>query len=101
VRSAKEKKLKKTVIILTVIAITITIIFTLFQIIRIQDIVMRYFFPKNYSEYVERYAKEFDIDPLLIYSIIRAESGFDTRARSRAGAVRINASNGEHRNRSS
>ena len=79
--------MRKTIILLTTALLIITIIYTLFQVIRVQDIILRRIFPKEYSEYVERYAAEFDIDPLLIYSIIKAESNFDQRARSRVGAI--------------
>jgi len=79
---------KKTIILFIIIIAIITTFYVLFQVVRVQDIVLRrWFFPKEYSEYVERYSAEFEIDPLLIYAIINAESGFDTQARSRVGAM--------------
>ena len=42
--------------------------------------------PRKYSELVEKYAEEYEIDPLIIYSIIRTESGFDPNAQSNVDA---------------
>ena len=42
--------------------------------------------PKEYSEYVEYYADKYRIDPLLLYSFICTESGFDPDAESSVGA---------------
>ena len=39
-------------------------------------------YPQKYAEYVEKYAQECDLDPLLIYSIIKAESNFNENAKS-------------------
>lgn len=51
---------------------------------------VKYFLKKiyktEYSEYVEVYAKENGVDPLLIYAIIKAESNFDKDAVSNKGA---------------
>ncbi len=47
---------------------------------------IKYSFRKEYSEYVEKYAKEENVDELLIYSIIKAESGFDKDATSNSEA---------------
>ncbi len=44
-------------------------------------------YPKNYSEFVERYSKEYNIDETLIYAIIKTESSFDKNAFSNAGAI--------------
>lgn len=43
-------------------------------------------YPLKYSEIVEREADEFNLDPMLVYAVIRAESGFDASAGSTAGA---------------
>ena len=40
----------------------------------------------DYSEYVEKYANEYDVDKYLIYAIIKAESNFDEDAVSNKGA---------------
>ena len=43
-------------------------------------------YPLSYSEYVEKYAKEFDLDPALVYAAMRTESSFNPEAESPAGA---------------
>ena len=44
-------------------------------------------YPQKYCEYVEKYAKENELDPLLIYSIIKAESNFKEKAKSNSNAI--------------
>lgn len=43
-------------------------------------------YPQKYRELVEQYAGENQVDPLVIYSVIRTESGFDPHAESAVGA---------------
>lgn len=43
-------------------------------------------YPRKYSALVEQYAQEYSLDPLLVYSFIRTESGFDSGATSSVGA---------------
>ena len=42
--------------------------------------------PKKYSEYVEKYAAEYEIDEDIIYAVIKTESDFDSNAVSGVGA---------------
>ena len=44
-------------------------------------------YPQKYCEYVEKYAKEYKLDPLLIYSIIKVESNFKYDAKSNSNAI--------------
>ena len=48
-----------------------------------KDEVYKYLYPKKYSDYVEFYSKEYNIDENLVYSIIKAESKFNKDAISR------------------
>ena len=43
-------------------------------------------YPRKYTALVEQYSVEYDLDPLLVYSFIRTESGFDPGATSSVGA---------------
>ena len=43
-------------------------------------------YPRKYNDLVEQYAAEYDLDPLLVYSFIRTESGFDPAATSSVNA---------------
>lgn len=44
-------------------------------------------YPRDFSEYVEQYAAEYDLAPSLVYAVIHTESHFDPEAVSSAGAV--------------
>ena len=46
-----------------------------------------FIFPKKYKNYVISYSEEFDIDPALVYAIIKVESGYNPNAVSRSGAL--------------
>lgn len=46
-------------------------------------------YPTDYSEYVEQAAENYDLEPSIIYAIIRTESNFDPDAQSSAGAYGI------------
>ena len=48
--------------------------------------IFKVFYKTDYSEYVEKYSEEFDVDKWLVYSIIKAESNFDVGATSSKGA---------------
>ena len=43
--------------------------------------------PKKYTEFVEKYAEEYKVPEYICYSVIKCESGFDSTAVSRAGAM--------------
>ncbi len=53
------------------------------------DNLKKSFYPQTYSEYVDAAAQKYNLDPALIYAVIRTESGFDPDARSEAGAYGI------------
>lgn len=45
-----------------------------------------YSYPKKYSEYVEKYAKEYNVSENFVYAVIKTESGFKSDAVSDVGA---------------
>ena len=47
----------------------------------------KYIYPFPYQEIIYRYAVEEELDPLLIASVMRVESKFNTQARSPKGAL--------------
>ena len=65
---------KKIVLILSILAILIGA--SLMESKTIHKLI----YPKQYSEYVEKYAEEFDLDENLVYSVIKAESKFNEKA---------------------
>lgn len=46
-------------------------------------------YPIEYSEYVEKAAREYDLDEALIYAVIRTESSFNPEAESPVGACGV------------
>ena len=78
------KRLLKFLITLLILA---SIIFILFKVIKIDDIIMKKIYPLKYSEYVEKYAKEYNIDKYMVYAIIKAESNFNENAKSSSDAI--------------
>lgn len=48
--------------------------------------IYKYIYPKKYSDYVEFYSNQYNLDANLVYSIIKAESKFEKDAVSRKGA---------------
>ena len=83
----KERKLKRLLKFLIALIILASIIFILFKVIKIDDIVMKKIYPLKYSEYVEKYAKEYNIDKYMVYAIIKAESNFEENAKSASNAI--------------
>ena len=68
---AKDKttvqKITRTVIVTAIILIALIII---------RNTILKIKYQQKYSEYVEKYAKEFEVEEELIYAIIKAESNF-------------------------
>ena len=78
-------KLLKGILIMLVFVLIIYIL--LFQIFDIKGFILKKIYPKKYEQYVCEYSKEYNVDELLIYSIIKAESNFDEKAKSTANAI--------------
>ncbi|KRQ88128.1 Soluble lytic murein transglycosylase precursor [Caloramator mitchellensis] len=49
--------------------------------------IFKFCYPIKYDVYVIKYASRYDMDPLLIFSIIKAESNFNPNAISSKGAM--------------
>lgn len=71
----------------------ISILFTLSLIvililtgIKTYDFVQRKIYPMEYTELVEKYSSEYELDPLLVYAVIKTESNFKEDAVSNVGA---------------
>ncbi|MCI9015622.1 MAG: lytic transglycosylase domain-containing protein [Clostridia bacterium] len=79
-----SKKVKK-MLLLLILVIVLAVI--LFQIFKIQNIILKRIYPTKYSEYVYKYAKEYNIDPLLVFAIIKAESNFNPNVISSSKAI--------------
>ena len=44
-------------------------------------------FPTKYAKYVEKYSNQFGVNKNLVYAVIRCESSFNPKAKSRKGAM--------------
>ncbi|MCI5726052.1 MAG: lytic transglycosylase domain-containing protein [Clostridium sp.] len=70
--------MKKIIVFLLVIFIVLGIAYVL---------VKSYIFPIKYEVYVTKYARQYNLDEKLIYSVIKAESQFDSKATSKKNAI--------------
>lgn len=77
---------KKMIILLIVFIILLIMCLILFKIIRVQDIILKAIYPTKYSEFVEEYAEENNLDKYLVYAIIKAESNFNPEVTSSSNA---------------
>ena len=75
----KGKQMKKALLYLIIIVVLICVINW--------KNILKLFYKTEYSEYVEKYSKAENIDHLLIYAIIKAESNFNIGAMSKSGAL--------------
>lgn len=64
----------------------IAVIIVIFKICNIDKHIMKPFYPRKYSQYVEKYANEYNVDELLVYAVIKAESNFKCDATSNSDA---------------
>ena len=74
---------KKQITITAIVLILCTIIAFLNIPLRIQKIIYK----KDYEEYVQKYAQEYNVDENLIYALIKAESNFNSNAKSSKDAI--------------
>lgn len=72
--------MKKIKCIAVIIVITLIIIFA-------YKVIIKKVYPLKYSEYVEEYSEEYQVDKYLIYAIIKGESNFDKDANSSKNAI--------------
>lgn len=79
--------MKKLTISIIIICIILFIYFLIFKIIDLDTVVLKKIYPLKYCEYVEKYSKEYNIDPYLAYAIIKAESNFKEDAESTSNAI--------------
>lgn len=70
---------KKLIVLLLCIALTAGVFYILPMGLKQLEKSM---YPTSYSDLVEQYAEQNQMDPLLVYSVIRTESGFDPNATS-------------------
>jgi len=79
-----QNRLKK---ILIIFIILIAMCLLLFGVFKIQNIILKKIYPTKYSEYVYKYAQEYEVDPILVFAIIKAESNFNPNVVSTSNAI--------------
>ena len=88
-KNRREKKLTRLLKRLIILIILIAIVLSIFKYIDFKDIrnqILMKIYKLDYSDYVEKYSDEYDVDKYLIFAIIKAESNFDEAAVSNKGA---------------
>ena len=75
------KKIGITIIVLAILFML------LFGVFKIQDKIMKKIYPLEYTEYVEKYSSKNELDKMLVYAIIKAESNFEPNITSTSGAM--------------
>ena len=76
--------MKKKIIILCIL---LTLIFLILFVIKASNMILKQIYPLKYANYVEKYAKENNLDVMLVYAIIKAESNFEPNITSTSGAM--------------
>ncbi len=68
------------------IAFVISILLICAIVISYKPILRKYEYPLKYSQFVTVFSEQYDVDPLLVYSVMKAESKFKPDARSHKDA---------------
>ncbi len=61
--------------------------FLAIKVFKVQKVVLKKVYKTEYIEYVKKYATEYEVDPLMIFAIIKAESNFNRNVVSKSGAI--------------
>lgn len=88
-KNHKKHKGKKRLIIAGALAVLI-ICFGVLVVNLVSEVRERLFesqYQLEYTQYVDKYSEEYQVDKVLIYSIINTESHFDPNAESAVGAI--------------
>ena len=73
---------KKKIIIGSIIAVIVLI-----ALVVPQRNILKMIYKLDYTEYIYEYAEEYDVDPMLIATVIRVESKFNRNIKSKSGAI--------------
>lgn len=78
------KVIKKFLIIVLIILILLVLILKVFKF---ENIILKNIYPTEYSEYIYKYSEQYQVDPLLMFSLIKAESNFKKDCISSSNAI--------------
>jgi len=85
--NSKEINLNKTTKIIIIFLAIILLILTICKALNIEERVLKYLYPIKFEEYVYKYSRELEIDPMLTFAIIKTESNFREDVISSSGAI--------------
>ena len=77
-----------------IILLSFVVVLICINYFKINELILKQTYPKKWEECVEKYSTQYEIDPLLVYAIIKTESNFNERAVSNMRCKRINAAYG-------
>lgn len=78
---------KKRTMLLKIAKIALISAIILIVVIILRNIILKINYPQKYKEYVEKYAREFEVEEELIYAMIKSESNFKEEAVSSKEAM--------------
>ena len=90
VKKAERRQTRRNVLIWTAIIAGIAVAAVIFVLVfhrNTAEELKKLSYPRKYSEYVDKAAHDYHLEPALIYGVIRTESGFDPEAQSGVGAM--------------
>lgn len=80
-------KVIKSLRIATIIILAVGVSYcAIVKVFNVPEKIMKKIYPKKYSEHVENYSDEYNVDPLLVYAVIKVESNFDNNVVSKSNA---------------
>jgi soluble lytic murein transglycosylase len=77
--------LYKKIIYISIIVITVLVL--LLNVFKVPNIILKKIYPIYYAEYVYKYSEEYEVEALLIFAIIKAESNFNPNVVSSSNAI--------------
>ncbi len=78
-----RKSIKSVIIAVSIILL---LFFLVLAVAYSRRVYLKKAYPVKYSELVEKYCAEYDLDPYFVYSVIRTESNFQPNVKSSIGA---------------
>lgn len=79
--------MKRLVKFLLILITILLLYFILFKVINIDEKIMKKIYPLKYSDLIEKYAQEYNVDSFICYAIIKSESNFNEKAKSHKNAI--------------
>ena len=79
--------MKKLLKIILIIMFIMLLLITIYKVFDIENKILKYLYPIKFEEYVYKYSRELEIDPMLTFAIIKTESNFREDVISSSGAI--------------